>query len=186
VGSFWWINARRGRLKCFEPRSFAALIKADEAILRFPLVFHNTGAGPIVIQDIRLQLPREPEHINPFAWRASRSQIQPVNNEPGELPASFAIAGRVAEQTFIEFAGMFPSVSPEPRDYIVSVEAMLGHRRGWRELMSFVLHAGHIRVPDRNVAYSNDPGAVTNAEKEEAARALNLWAERNKSARPGR
>lgn len=158
-------------------------MKEDETILRFPLIFHNTGAGPIVIQDIRLQLPRESDQIGSFAWRTSRSQIQPTNNETAELPASFAIAGRVAKQTFIEFAGVFPSVSPEPRGYSLSVEAMLGHRRGLCRLTSFVLHADHIRLPDRYVAYSNDPNAVTNAEKETARRALNEMIERIKDAR---
>lgn len=182
VAGFWWINARRGRLKSFEPRSFAAAVSMDETILRFPLVLYNTGAEPIVVQDLRLNLPQEPDHIDPFPWRASTSQIQPINHESVELPAVFAVAGRVAEQTFMEFDGLFPGTIPEPRAYSICVEAKLSHRRKWRKLTSFVLHAEHIGTPEKYVAYSNNPDALTPAEKESARQALQEAAKRFKKA----
>src|SRR6266496_3174530 len=60
IGSFWWLNARQGRLKSFEPQSFAACRTPDILRLRFPLVFYNTGAKPIVVQDMRLSFPLSP------------------------------------------------------------------------------------------------------------------------------
>ena len=58
VGSFWWLNARQGRLKSYEPQSFAACRIPDKLRLLFPLVLYNSGATPIVVQDMRLTFLR--------------------------------------------------------------------------------------------------------------------------------
>lgn len=83
IGSFWWLNGRRGRLKSFEPHSFAlGIMPADLVVLlRFPLVLYNTGATPIVVQDIRLTFPKESYATAPLPRRNTRSQIMPM---PGE------------------------------------------------------------------------------------------------------
>jgi hypothetical protein len=47
IGSFWWLNARQGRLTSFEPHSFAAVAIPMQSRVRFPLVLYNTGAKPI-------------------------------------------------------------------------------------------------------------------------------------------
>jgi hypothetical protein len=46
IGSFWWLNARQGRLTSFEPHSFATWASQSspyETRVRFPLVLYNTG-----------------------------------------------------------------------------------------------------------------------------------------------
>jgi hypothetical protein len=48
IGSFWWLNARQGRLTSFEPHSFATWASQSspyETRVRFPLVLYNTGAN---------------------------------------------------------------------------------------------------------------------------------------------
>ncbi len=74
VTTFWWLNVRRGRLKSFEPHSFAAVINQDIFRVRFPFVFHNTGAVPIVIQNLRLSFLDESD-AGPLPWVATRSHI---------------------------------------------------------------------------------------------------------------
>ena len=59
VASFWWLNARRGRLRSFEPHSFAAYYTPALALIRVPVIFYNNGAAPIVVQDLRLVFPSE-------------------------------------------------------------------------------------------------------------------------------
>lgn len=104
VTSFWRINVRRGRLKSFEPHTFAAYISRDRVRIRFPLVFHNTGAVPIVIQNLRLRFLRESSAAAlPLPWIATRSHIKPEKDDVHAFPAVLVVAGRTAYQTFQEF-----------------------------------------------------------------------------------
>lgn len=66
IGSFWWLHARQGRLEGFEPHSFAACVTPMLSRFRFPLVLYNTGAKPIVIQNMRLWYPEKGPTI--LAW----------------------------------------------------------------------------------------------------------------------
>ena len=129
IASFWWINARRGKLKSFEPLSFAALIRSKDSIFRLPLILYNTGAKAIVIQNFRMSFPNEKDIISPFVWRTTRSALQPHANEETNLPAGFSVPGRTAQQVFLEVGGIFPNSAPEPRAYDVTIEAKLGHRK---------------------------------------------------------
>ena len=47
IGTFWWLNARQGRLKSFEPQSFAIGFRQADLVvlLRFPLVLVFRGFG---------------------------------------------------------------------------------------------------------------------------------------------
>jgi hypothetical protein len=52
VASFWWIQVRRGRIQTYAPHSFAAAVTTDMIRIRLPLVFYNTGARAIVVQNL--------------------------------------------------------------------------------------------------------------------------------------
>lgn len=172
VASFWWINVRRGHLKSWEPHSFAAIVHSSEARLRLPLVLHNTGAKPIVVQDLRLTFPDEPAYPLPLLWISSPSRLQPRPEEEPKFPAVFAVAGREAQQRFIEFEAPFSGFVPEPRNYKAQIQAMVGHRKGWRTLLTFTLRAANIIDPDRYTVYSNAPLELTRGEKRKADAAL--------------
>jgi hypothetical protein len=163
IGTFWWLNARQGRLKSFEPHTFAAGIQEPGLVvlLRFPLVLYNTGAKPIVIQDMRLSFLGEPHSAPPMPWLATRSHIKPVSDDGHAFPAVFSVPGRTAHQMFIEFKGSFPGVIPEVRDYQAVIEVKLGHRREWKHLLRFTVRAAHITIPDRFITYSNAPHNLT-------------------------
>jgi len=45
VASFWWLNARQGVLRSWEPHSFAAAVTPQLARLRFPLVLYKAVDG---------------------------------------------------------------------------------------------------------------------------------------------
>jgi hypothetical protein len=163
VGSFWWLNARQGRLKSFEPHSFAVGIQQPTLVvfLRFPLVLYNTGAKPIVIQNMRLSFPKEPCPTLPLPWGTTRSHIKPASDDGHAFPVVFSVPGRTALQMFIEFGGPFPGVIPEARDYHALIEVKLGHRRKWRHLVRFAIRAAHITSIDHYITYSNAPHDLT-------------------------
>ena len=43
-GSFWWLNARRGRLVAAAPDAYAIANPSHDLLIRFPLAIFNTGA----------------------------------------------------------------------------------------------------------------------------------------------
>lgn len=172
VASFWWINARQGHLKSWEPHSFAAIVHCSMARLRLPLVLHNTGAKPIVVQDLRLTFPDEPASHLPLLWISSPSRLQPGPEDEPKLPAGFAVAGREAQQLLVEFEAPFSGFVPEPRDYKVQLQAKVGHRKGWRSLVTFTLRAANIIDPDRYTVYSNAPLELTKEDRQKADAAL--------------
>ncbi|MFI9612102.1 hypothetical protein ACIHCM_10570 [Streptomyces sp. NPDC052023] len=183
VASFWWLNARQGRLQSWEPHSFAALVTHSLARLRLPLVLHNTGAKPIVVQDLRLSFPDESASYLPLLWTSSPSRLEPGPDEGQKLPAGFVVGGREAQQLFIEFEAPFSGFLPEARDYKVEIEVRVGHRKGWRRLLTFILRANNIIYPDRYAVCNNAPLEPTKEDERKAEAALlELLEEHGKSA----
>ncbi|MEU0397497.1 hypothetical protein ABZ208_32935 [Streptomyces sp. NPDC006208] len=172
VASFWWINARQGRLETWEPHSFAAICRGSTVRLRLPLVFHNTGAKPIVVHDLMLSFPDEPASHLPLLWKSSPSRLQPGPDEEPKLPAGFVVAGREAQQLFIEFEAPFSGLVPEARDYKVRIQVRVGHRKGWRSLLTFTLRTTNIIHPDRYTVYNNVPVELTKEDQKKADAAL--------------
>lgn len=172
VASFWWLNARQGRLKSWEPQSFAAIVHGSMVRLRLPLVLHNTGAKPIVVQDLRLTFPDEPASHLPLLWTSSPSRLQPGPDEEPALPAGFVVGGREAQQLFIEFEAPFSGFIPEARDYKVRILVWVGHRKGWRSLLTFTLRTTNIIHPDQYAVYNNAPLELTKEDRKKADAAL--------------
>ncbi|MGW1887798.1 hypothetical protein [Streptomyces sp. NPDC001970] len=172
VASFWWLNARQGRLETWEPHSFAAICHGSMVRLRLPLVLHNTGAKPIVVQDLMLSFPDEPTSHLPLLWTSSPSRLQPGPDEEPKLPAGFVVAGREAQQLFIEFEAPFSGFVPEARDYKVRIQVRVGHRKGWRSLLTFTLRTTNIIHPDRYTVYNNAPLELTKEDQKKADAAL--------------
>jgi hypothetical protein len=93
VVSFWWLHARKGSLKFYEPQSFATCVMPHLAVIRLPLIIYNSGARPLVVQDMRLCFPKEPKSGVPLAWRSTRQQLKPVEGDVQSLPAGFSVPG---------------------------------------------------------------------------------------------
>ncbi|MWA12247.1 hypothetical protein [Streptomyces sp. BA2] len=182
VASFWWINAHQGDLKAWKPHSFAACVTSSMARIRFPLVLYNTGAKPIVVLDVRLRFPDEPRPELVLPWTSTRDRLRPEKEDALRLPACFAVAGRTAEQLFIEFGAPYPTFVPEARDYKVVIEAKLGHRKlrhrvlrrrvEWESLVVFTLCVAQIAYPKSYIAYSNSPRDITEEDRRKAEAAL--------------
>ncbi len=163
IGSFWWLNARQGRLKSFEPHSFAAAVTPTLSRLRFPLVLYNTGAKPIVVQNMRLWFPEKGPTFLP--WTTTRSQLMPASDDEHKLQAAFSILGRTAQQMFIEFGVPFPFPGGVPAlDYQAQIDVKLGHHKEWEHLITFTLRATRITDPERYIAYSNSPSEAIAAD----------------------
>jgi hypothetical protein len=158
IGSFWWLQARQGKLRSYQPYSLAYSQVANQALLRFPLVLYNTGAKPIIVQDLRLSFPAE-SRVAPLPWRTSRLRLKPTADDGSTLPAPFAVPGRQAQQHFIEFGSdsmdPLPGIDFKEGEYRVLIEVLLGHKKKWKQLLSFPLGAKQIKHLSSYTAYSN-------------------------------
>jgi hypothetical protein len=160
IGSFWWLNARQGQLKSFEPHSFAACVTPMLSRFRFPLVLYNTGAKPIIVQNLRLRFPEKGPTFLP--WTTTRSQLMPTPDDGPALPAAFSIPGRTAQQIFMEFGAPIPFPGGVPAvDYQAQIDVKVGHHQGWDHLITFTLRTTQMTDPNFYVAYPNIPREVT-------------------------
>ncbi|MEO3857809.1 hypothetical protein ABGB08_23095 [Acrocarpospora sp. B8E8] len=176
IGSFWWLHARQGRLQAFEPHTFAGSFKKNLAI-RIPLILFNTGAKPIVVQDLRMRFLDEPGTVLPLPWRNTRSRFDPGKGDYKDLPAVFAVEGRKALELIADFGTPFGEFAFEPKEQRVEIEAKLGHHDGWMPLLTFTLHLENVTDPGIYLAYSNDPGQLAPSDQERADRLFRSLAE---------
>jgi hypothetical protein len=182
VGSFWWIQARRGRLRAFPSHSYAGAFSEQDLILSLPLVLHNTGPAPIVVLDFRLRIDKTEQQFEwtqsdgqaderallPFymSWRAVQMQLEPAGEMRGErrgerhMPSPLPVEGRRAVERFIEFGRKRPALVPLNGPYTVTVEVKLAHRPSWRPLLTFPLHTELVEEDGqtRYLTRTNDPG----------------------------
>ena len=161
VTSWWWMNSRRGKLRSYDPHSFAYIGGPMALRIRLPLVLENTGPTPIIVQNFRLHFPEERDALLPIPWSNTRNTIRPGTGDGEELPAVFAVDGRTAVRKFVEFAAPFPGVDLQARTYDVQVDVALGHKHGWTKLIRFPLYADRITAPEQFIAYSNGPHMPT-------------------------
>ena len=175
VGSFWWLQARQGRLRSFPPQTYAGIFIAERVQFNFPLVLHNTGPAPIVVLDFRLQIDKTAEQYAalhglehdersrlPFylSWQATQTHLNQVGVESEQrLPAPFSIKGLSAVECFVELGTGNPPLLLEHGPYTVTIEAKLAHRPSWRSLVSFPLHTELTNAEGRSRyrTWTNDP-----------------------------
>jgi len=172
VLSFWWIQARRGRLETFAPHSYAGSFSLDDLLLSLPMVPHNTGPAPIVVLDFRLRIDKTDEQaalaqgederaLLPFymSWRAIQPKLEPAPPGGGRvMPSPIPLEGRRAVERFIEFSRRSPALLPLNGPYTATVEVKLAHRPSWRPIVRFPLHTElHGGDPAAYIPRTNDP-----------------------------
>jgi hypothetical protein len=95
IGSFWWLNARRGHLEVVERRTYG-FAKGDVR-LRIPLTFFNTGAAALVVADLRLLInAEEPDLV--LRWATTRTALRPEAGDGFAFPTPFAVQGRATRE----------------------------------------------------------------------------------------
>jgi len=60
------MNWRRGHLKVSNVRTYAAHSSNGKVLVELPLIFYNTGALPILIENLRLNISSEGEDISVY------------------------------------------------------------------------------------------------------------------------
>jgi hypothetical protein len=169
VFSFWWLNARRGRLRMTEVRLFACYVGGNGGRLRLPIALHNTGAVPLVVVDLRIRAEsRGLERM--AATRTHRTTIRPGADDVEDFPRPYEVPGRAVVTKFVEFT-MAPELMLTLQPLNVDVEALID-RRGWRRVGRSTVRTDTVADPDVYITYSNDPAHWPNGQKQKASLAL--------------
>jgi hypothetical protein len=153
VFSFWWMNWRPGRLKVAKPRSFAVMrpSNADAIVLVVPIVLVNTGALPVIVQNLRLVVPDLGGEDLPFIFQATASAL--AFKADHALAFQFPVRSREATTVIGEFYRTPAQVTFEAKSYEARLDGLLNDKGRWKALCSFEL-----RVPPQNVSAVNQQG----------------------------
>lgn len=138
VSSFWWIQVRRGRLRCYISHAYSGAFAPDRLVLVIPIVFHNPAPAPLVVTDLRLRIngpangTRDDSDVLPIRlrWIASHAAVYP-QNETRTFAAAFAVDGRKAIDKFIEFQYDKPPTRLEDGPYRATIQALVEPRSWW-------------------------------------------------------
>lgn len=152
VTSFWWLHARPGRLRAYEPTTWSAYLSKDRSALRLPLVLHNTGAASLVVISLRVRFIEGGE-LMPWEW--TRTQVNPQADDVQDVTAPFSIPGRDTRELVAEFVGSYPGVVPEQRAYPVAVDARSSVSDDWQEVLKFDLQLANLIHPSSYIVYTN-------------------------------
>ncbi|WP_420000100.1 hypothetical protein [Streptomyces boninensis] len=161
IGSFWWMNERRGRLRSYAPHTFGAWVKDRQLFVHLPLVIYNTGPKPLIVQNLRLCFSDGPAGIEPLLWNGCLAEARKSHIAKNAKPAIFSVPGRQALQLFVDFGSELPQDRPHKEhlcDRTATIEAMLGDRDAWGPLVRFTLQLGRVQGPYEFGMYRNDRG----------------------------
>lgn len=142
AGSWWWLHARKGRLKVAEVHNFSGYVNADLLSVRLPLLFENTGARPRVIRYLRLHL-RTVE--NQWAYAEAHALFPTLDARDKDSPGgrseyfhAFAVPAFGVETRYVSFRAVTPPITPG-RSVSVSLEELVSSGN-WRVVGTFELH----------------------------------------------
>jgi hypothetical protein len=133
IGSFWWLHARSGALTVSIPRTYAF---ADKPRLRLALVFFNTGARALIVDDLRVVIDGQPDRPA-LGWITTRSVLRPEPDDGFAFATPFAVVGRGTREVVAEF-GNDVAWAPIPCSrHRLRLQARLHPSEHWRDLAIF-------------------------------------------------
>jgi len=156
VASFWWLQARRGKLTMSGIPAFAAHVGNDRRLaIRLPIPLYNTGARTRLVDELRLVFPSWDD--GQAQWQTFHPTLKPQSGDGDthDFAGPYPIDGRRAAMRFIKFTYSFGLMLPEPRDTLCRVEARLDGSSAWTVVGSFTLYLGHMGDPNRFITYRN-------------------------------
>jgi hypothetical protein len=64
--SFWWMNWRKGKLEIGNIRTYAAVSSGKKLLIELPIIFFNSGALPVLVENLRLTFRAAAGHTPPY------------------------------------------------------------------------------------------------------------------------
>lgn len=156
VASFYWLQARKGRLRLYPVMTFSGSMSIDRFILRIPVTIYNTGATPRVITALRLTLTdHTPRYV--LECQTFRKTIVPTSDDMEDFAHPYVVAGRNVVTKHAHFAAdaVLPILDGGPVRF--HVDALLDDEKKWARLGKVDVHT-EIMHTDAYITYSNNAG----------------------------
>lgn len=161
VFSFWWMNWRRGAIRLPRAlRSYSGCAKSGKLLLDIPIVMFNSGALPIVVENLRLRLRGSESNEERLFFNATMSKL--ASDEGRAFARPFAVPGGDVTEFVAEFQSRKTSFEFREGEYWVAVDARVGHRDGWVGLEDYrlVVKADDLKtLNSARIAHDNQAGA---------------------------
>ncbi len=162
IGTFWWMNWRKGGIIVGAPRTYAAISQGRDSMLlvRLPLVFYNTGAATIIIQNLRVTLGQNSGKSAVLYFNQTVSKLD--SKQEADWAKQFPVEGRKTCSAICEFLrkpGCFVFSAGECNALL---EGKFDNDRDWRVVSKFKLRTPAIYLETLNgngplIPYDNDP-----------------------------
>lgn len=156
IVSFWWLQARRGKLKMSSIPAFSGHIAHDGRIaLRLPVLLYNTGARTRVVDELRLVIPSWDHPIGD--WQTFHSTLEPRSGptDRDDFAGPYAIDGRRAVMRFVKFTHAVGARLPEPAATPGALEARLDGSDDWETVAPLTIYLAHMAHPEIYGTYRN-------------------------------
>lgn len=141
VASFWWLNARPGRLVFFSITTFAGYISASKLTIQIPVVVHNTGAKPRVIRALRLQGMDVSGKLFHLEAQTFHVKFEP-DNSGLDFTHAFSVDGRSVITKYVRFqTEKVPHLVPGAPAKLV-LQGLVDENDEWRGLKTFDIFGG--------------------------------------------
>jgi|AntAceMinimDraft_16_1070373.scaffolds.fasta_scaffold09654_2 hypothetical protein len=140
IFSFWWMNWRKGKIRLGSNlRSYAARASQNKLLIELPLIFFNTGAVPLVVENLRLYFPKITEENKYLFFNATVVNLG--TDEDRGFAKPFSIHGGDVMEMICEFQNTSTSFRFEEAEYEFKIQALLGHKEQWITLKKYIINA---------------------------------------------
>jgi len=137
IYSFYWMNWRSGKLSVGAPKTFAAACSNGKVIVYLPLVFYNSGARPIIIQD--LQLKFFDQQLEPLYFNAT---VEKLGTDEGRAYATqFPLNANTTLQLICEFQVKDYDFCFYQNEFSALLKARIDEN-DWKPIKTFPLYIG--------------------------------------------
>ncbi|MEV7648187.1 hypothetical protein [Arthrobacter sp. NPDC089319] len=187
IGSFYWLQARKGRLKLYPVITFSGFWNKSRLVLRLPMILFNSGACPRVITALRLVTTDDKGTNIELECHSFRRTIGPTSEDMEDMAHAYTIPPRQVVTKYAHFAVDSLPAFNQAGPVSFQVQALVDDSTVWRKLGDLVVHI-EIMYTSSYITYSNNPGVWPTNLKDDAEsyRALLFGAEalplRNASA----
>lgn len=156
VGSFYWLQARKGRLKLFPVSTFSGAAAEPAFFLRVPIMIYNTGAKPRVVSGIRLRFRGDAATL--LECHTFRSSVVPKEGDIEDYAHPYVVPGRNVVTKIAHFRGEGFSrlLTDEPSSF--DVEIQHDDKTKWKAIGHIEVHTEIMHVGSY-IGYTNNPGA---------------------------
>jgi hypothetical protein len=157
VASFYWLQARKGRLKLYPVVTFSGYMRRGRFVLRIPVIIFNSGAKPRVVCALRMAATDDVGKAVVLECHSFRKSAGPAEGDYEDMAHAYAVPGRNVVTKHADFTidelPSFPGGGPVRFE----MQAMVDDKTTWQPVGHIDVHTEILYTTDY-ISYSNNPG----------------------------